>query len=427
MVNFISAHRFHRLTKPPRPTPPLICRLPLFTTAGSGAGVPSALAGARLAIALAGVERADVAHDAVLVREGEPWSATSRLRADVRLLDGARPLNVRNRVRFHVGTAEAGARLVAAGGPVGPGAVRAVRVILDAPLVLRTGDRFVLRGGTPHTTIGGGAVTDPSPVGPRVRPFAHAGAFAKQRLRWLLDEAGADGVAGATLPIRIGVRPNEIERLVRAVGGSAEIEGSLIATSVLEKLRSQLLAAVAAAHQRDPLAPGLDRQSARAAMRAPAAVADEVIRRAERAGVVESEGSWLRRPGWRAGSSIVHTDRRAQLLALLETAGAEPPSVAELTTSFGADALALLKLLEADRAAVAVASDRWFAASAIRALLARLRAAVIVDRRYAPSELREILGISRKYLIPFLEWTDRRRISHRSDEGRSFGAIPENP
>jgi selenocysteine-specific elongation factor len=214
---------------------------------------------------------------------------------------------------------------------------------------------------------------------------------------------------------------------VRTVGGSTEVAGRLIGPGVLEALRTTLVAAVGAAHAADPLAPGLDRQAARTALRAGAAVSDEVIRRAERAGAVEAAGATLRLPGWRPGATAAATDRKATLLALIEGAGAEPPSVAELTAQFGSDAQALLKLLEADRSAVAVASDRWFAATAVRALLGRLRSGVVADRRYTPSELREILGISRKYLIPFLEWCDRRRISHRADAGRSFGEIPEFP
>ena len=142
---------------------------------------------------------------------------------------------------------------------------------------------------------------------------------------------------------------------------------------------------------------------------------------------MEASGSVLRIPGWRAGAGAAATDQTAQLLQALEAAGVEPPSVAELAVTFGKDVVGLLKLLERERTAVQVTSDRWFAAIAVKELLGRLRTAVTPDRRYTPSELREILKISRKYLIPFLEWTDRRHISHRSDEGRTFRDVPAEP
>jgi hypothetical protein len=36
----------------------------------------------------------------------------------------------------------------------------------------------------------------------------------------------------------------------------------------------------------------------------------------------------------------------------------------------------------------------------------------------SPAHLREALGISRKFLVPFLEYCDRRRITERRGEGR---------
>jgi len=43
-------------------------------------------------------------------------------------------------------------------------------------------------------------------------------------------------------------------------------------------------------------------------------------------------------------------------------------------------------------------------------------------RTYSPAELKEVLGVSRKYLIPFLEFCDVTGLTHRTAEGRSLGA-----
>jgi hypothetical protein len=40
------------------------------------------------------------------------------------------------------------------------------------------------------------------------------------------------------------------------------------------------------------------------------------------------------------------------------------------------------------------------------------------SREYSPSELREVLGLSRKYLIPFLEFCDRKLVTERRATGR---------
>jgi selenocysteine-specific elongation factor len=103
---------------------------------------------------------------------------------------------------------------------------------------------------------------------------------------------------------------------------------------------------------------------------------------------------------------------------LLRVAGAEPPSVAELTTTNGAAVAPLLRLLEREGAVVSVDSERYYAIDALTLLVGRLRNGMVGGREYSPSELRDVLGLSRKYLIPFLEYCDRRGITERRSAGR---------
>jgi hypothetical protein len=65
-----------------------------------------------------------------------------------------------------------------------------------------------------------------------------------------------------------------------------------------------------------------------------------------------------------------------------------------------------------------VEPTRYYAASAVEALLARLREGMQVGADYGPAELRELLAFSRKFLIPFLEFTDRAGHTLRDGSGR---------
>ena len=392
-----------------------------------GTQAAEAKAGTRTAVALAGIDRADVAHDAVLVRAGDPWTPSRVLRADLAMLAGAPIIGPRRQLRFHLGTAETGCRVIAAGGPLAAGATRAVRLLLDRPVVARAGDRFVLRGGSPVGTLGGGVITDPTPPGARAKPFPAVGAASGDLIGWMLDEAGVTGVPVAVVPVRLGVRPSQVERLIRDAPRVVRVGDRLFRSPVLEARRAMLLAALATVHAENPLAPGLDRQTARRLLASNAALADEVIRRAERAGLVTVEGAWLRSPGFAPGTGATATAAKDVLLETLRAAGAEPPTVAELSAQLGAEVPALLKLLEREGTVVAVALDRWFSRDGMVLLLGKLRAHVRPGTVYSPSELREVLGVSRKFLIPFLEWCDRRRISHRAADGRTFQEVPGEP
>ena len=68
------------------------------------------------------------------------------------------------RVRLHLGTQEVLGRLMLfREDPLLPGETELARLRLEHPVAARRGDRFILRGESPPTTLGGGEVIDPAP------------------------------------------------------------------------------------------------------------------------------------------------------------------------------------------------------------------------------------------------------------------------
>jgi selenocysteine-specific elongation factor len=67
---------------------------------------------------------------------------------------------------------------------------------------------------------------------------------------------------------------------------------------------------------------------------------------------------------------------------------------------------------------VPVEPDRYYEAGALSALVEKLRKGMVAGRPYSPSELRDVVGLSRKFLIPFLEFCDRRGVTERRSAGR---------
>jgi selenocysteine-specific elongation factor len=391
-----------------------------------GVGVSAVTAGMRAAVGLSGVDVADVPRGSTLVTD-EAWDATTVLRADVRTLGGTEALGPRRRVRLHLGTREVGGRVVAPGGVRGGGPATPARVVLDEPIVGRGGDRFVLRAGSPPATIGGGVVTDPLPGRGRVKPWTDAGLAAAQRLALLAHEAGGRGVACSALPVRVGLRPADVQAAAAAIADTSEvIAGVLFSRAAGRQLAEALLARIEAHHARAPLDEGVSLQELRGGSGGMAAtnpvLVDETMRRMVTSHSIDIDRGLVRRSGWTPRPSAGQQAALDRLADALQAAGREPPSINELAAagvvSSSDDAATLLRVLERRGVIRQVEQDRYYGAAAVDELTEALRRGMVPGREYGPAELRGVLGVSRKYLIPLLEYCDRIGVTERRPGGR---------
>jgi selenocysteine-specific elongation factor len=384
-----------------------------------GAAIDRAKSGTRLAVALAGIDHDALTRGAVLVSDGG-WHPSRVVRADVTLLANTiAALSPRTAVRFHLGTTEVGARVVTPGGPLSSGETKPARIVLDAPVVVRGGDRFVLRGGAPMGTLGGGVVVDPHPAHRRARPWAAAHDSLESRLALALSEAGGEGLGIADLSVRLGAVPSDVVACLERQPGVLRIGPRIFHRPYRDALVSSLVEAVDEHHRRNPLDAGVLLQTIRTRLVGRSELVDDAVATAASGGHIETiEGGLVRRAGWKPTLSNDQSNLKATLADALRAAGAEPPSLGELASAHGPSAVPIVRMLEREGTVVPVESDRYYDASALLALVDRLRNGMVAGREYTPSELRDVIGLSRKYLIPFLEYCDRRGITERRPAGR---------
>ncbi|MFN2564089.1 MAG: SelB C-terminal domain-containing protein, partial [Gemmatimonadaceae bacterium] len=381
-----------------------------------GSAVDAVGPGQRVAVGLAGVEVDEVRRGAVLVT-GDGWRTTTTIRADVTLLDDVpQTIGARTAVRFHLGTSDVGARIVADVGALSASGLKAARIILDAPIVARAGDRFVLRAGAPLGTVGGGTVTDP--FAPRRGRRWSPGRSVAERLELALGEAALEGVNLASLPIRLGLAPSAVETVIHSLATPPLREaGRAYAYPVVRELGDRLVADLLEFHRTHPLEPGMPVQLLRSRHRAPPELIDRVLRERSAAGELEVAASVVRAVGW-APSLGAQGALAEEILAELRRAWHEPPSAAELSARFGPRAPELLRFLERRGDVVQIADGRYYLRAALTDLVDTLRGRMEAGKVYAPAEIRDILGSSRKYLIPFLEYCDRIGVTRRESQGR---------
>jgi len=392
--------------------------------------------GRRVALALVGVSRDQVERGAVVVG-GEGWTASRTMDVSLTMLPEAAPrLRPRVRVRVHHGTAEVLARVVLPPDADARAAHVPARLVLESPLVARAGDRFVLRSYSPLTTIGGGTVVDPGNWGGeeargrrrKAVPIPSLPATDAELVALLVRRRGPQGLARPELEVAAGMDRTRLAAAVAAAlsAGLVEAEGWLVTAEEVDALAGRLSEALDRFHADHPLEAGMPIQSWRASVgKVPRALGDLAERDLAAGGRAHKDTALVRRAGWAPHLRGEAAELRQTLLASLKSAGAEPPSVGELAAQHpGSDVGGLLRLMAREGLVVAVGKDRFYEAGALQAERERIVMLLTELGSATPAALRDRLGRSRKWLIPFLEWCDTEGITLRRGDQRVLGSAP---
>jgi selenocysteine-specific elongation factor len=403
---------------------------------------PRAEAGHRVAVNLGGVEVADLARGDTLSTPGA-FEPTRRLDALLDIIREAPPLRHGARVRFHQGTTELLGRVAIAApkGPEGtaaeipPGGSAYVRIRLEAPAVLPRGDRFIIRAYSPPVTIGGGTVLDPLPPRSAIRTAAARARFemlypagdpvrdAQNALLAFMDERGGSGVPRAALAARAGLSRNQAARVVErltSAGRATPIGDLLVSPSVVQQFSAQLLSALRAHHDAQPLSAGMPREEARERIfgRAAPAVFEHVIQGLTTGGAIAGTDR-LALASHRVSLSAEEARAGEAIEQLFRDAGLAPPDEAAVVAAANVPAPVVervAKLLVRQKRLVKI-DTLLFHADALAQLKADVRGMKGQAGVDVPA-FKERYGITRKFAIPLLEYLDRERVTRRVGNSR---------
>jgi selenocysteine-specific elongation factor len=399
-----------------------------------GHPVETAQAGQRTAVNVQGVERVAVERGDVIAPAGA-LVPTAAVDATVELLpDAPRPLKMRERVRFHIGTQEVMARVLLVGQAELPqGQASYGRFRLESPVVALPGDRYVIRTYSPIVTIGGGTLLDVAPPrfkrkAPALR--AHLELLATGAPTQVVEEhLKQAGAAGARLTELLARTPFGPDRL-RALLDELQRAGAIVAVdrdaylhrAASDRLRAATLALLEAFHADNPLRGGISREELRSrAGNAQEKVFAQLLAALETEGVVRSERDQVRL----ASHAIRLTPEQQRVVDGVEgefrRAGAAPPAVEEALGKYGVKGTEkheLFLLLLADRKLVRVKESLYFHAEALQDIQTRLVAHLKEKKEIGPADMKDLFGVSRKYAIPLMEYFDAQRVTVRQGERR---------
>ena len=391
----------------------------------------------RVALNLAGATLDDVPIGAMLATPGTV-AVSDRFDVTLTLLPHCRPLPVRRRAAIQLGTAlSEGAIVLLDGQPLQPGHTALAQIRLDRPQPVAAGEGFVVRGSRVDPrfgqTLGGGRVLHPQPNRHKLNDLIVLSALqqlgqadVEAQILGAVALAQGRGVTDDGL-LRTCTAPiGQLQKTLKSLGDRKQIlrlgtpprwlepaDVAALGRSVLDAVRQfhaaqpTRLGAEVADLQRQ-LAPWLE-----------ASAFGQLCALAVRQGQLAAQGTALALPGFVA-QATASPELVARLVALLAAQGLAPETPAQLAELLQAEARALVTALHAAQAAgqvVRVTEAYWVATPVAHAARERVLTAFADAAQFTTGELKDVLGLTRKHLIPFAEYLDAERLTVRDSTG----------
>jgi selenocysteine-specific elongation factor len=390
-----------------------------------GQSVERAVWGQRVAMNLTGPERASIERGQVICHEKLALTS-NRFDAFLEVRPAAaKGIKNHQRLRIHMGAAERLGKIVLLGDKDKAEPKESVycQITLEEPLLVLRGDRFVARDETAQRTLGGGTVIHPwakrhkrgeANLLDRLKAL-HTGDFA-QLVEEFLNDSGDFAIAIDAIYQFLNLREEESRQKVDALKSlrAVNAEGEKVYTTELKwsRLKERLLKSLKEFHAAHPLVPGMDMEELRGKLgyKLSPKIFRVVVDLFSKEKLIAKEENLLRLASHQVqlgGQEKVLMEKIKKVLGEQPLA---PPDLKEVEKQAGVPRNRLsevIRLLEREGAVVRITTDMYFLASSIEQLRATLVQFLTDKGEMNAAAFRDLIGSSRKYTIPLLEYFDR--------------------
>jgi len=413
--------------------------------------------GSRVAMNLASVARSDVGRGNVITLPGQLRS-TLLFDARITLLkDASRPLAHNTLVDLYTGSQEIPARVrLLDTEEVQPGQSAWAQLRLSEQAVVARRDRFILRIPSPSITIGGGEVID---LQPRYhRRFQQAVLDGLNRLEQGTPEElvlaaldmragkGNQGLTGYDLS-EVVKRSHLVEDVTRQILKTLQSEGRVCSTGtywfalpVWMRLADEAVRLVSEQHRQYPLRSGLSKEEWRSRLHLSPKMTNEVFALLQTEGRLEPVPE-VGLPGER-GQGVPATQKsnslaglirlpnfiprftpvqQQQVKLLLDTFGRSPYTPPDRTEAEAMTSSEIVTALLEQGRLTKVSGDILFLQETYTEAVTKIVDYLRTHETMTVAEARDVLGTTRRYILPLLEHLDTLRITRRAGDIRTLG------
>ncbi|MGD0169136.1 MAG: selenocysteine-specific translation elongation factor, partial [Smithella sp.] len=399
--------------------------------------VEEARSGQRTAINLQGIEKSAIERGDVLVRPQTVWPS-QRLDVLVEFL-ASNSKNLKNRalVRLHTGTSEIIARIILLQkDELAPGQKNFAQLVLSDKDVVVSGDHFVLRSYSPITTIGGGQIIDPLPdkhkrLNDKIIEelnLLQKGTLA-EKIPVILERAGFTGINLRCLAFRLGINAKIIrEALENLFSGKKALlldhdDTTVISANFFHQVEELIIKNISAYHKKYSLKEGISREELKASSgnKISSKLFNMAINSLNKNGVIVSDKDNVHLTGHQVEFSEELDSLRRDIAGIYNDAGLTPSSLTEVMNKFKnqkTKAQSIIKLMLNEGDLIQINEELCFARETLEKLRNNYKTQLIKDGKATPANFKDLTGLSRKYIIPLMEYFDMSKLTIRVGDHR---------
>lgn len=395
-----------------------------------GSSADQAIAGQRTALNLAGVQMEELSRGMALAAPGV-FGPTQKFEVQISLLKDAKPLKNRARVHFHAFSSETIAEVALRGvTELKPGASAFAQLRTAEPLLLLPGDRAILRQFSPVVTIGGAIVLDAFPLSRQkqdaVQRFLQTLSSGNRQdiLLARIARRGHEGLSVAAAVRETGLKQSVLQPLIAALVQQKQViqvGDFLLAQDAMEKTRDKLIATLEVFHKANPLVGGISKEELREKLGLHQTVMEAMLALLTRDKKAEVVGEQVRLAGRGVELKDEEAKAKQQIEKAFADAGLKVPLMKEVLDKLPVDkarAQKLVTLLLRDRVLIKLADDLVFHQTALQGLRQLMATQKAKTPKIDVATFKDLLGVTRKYAIPLLEYLDQQRITRRVGDER---------
>ncbi len=393
-----------------------------------GKPVERGLAGQRLAINLQGVDKSALRRGDTVVQPGR-FQTTRAIDSKIRLLKSAPPLKNRANIHFHLATSEVIGRVILYDhDELRPGEEAFCQIRLEEPVLAVSGDRFIIRRFSPVETIGGGVVLDPWARRRRKKEgiddlLVYEGGNLKEKIETKIRKAGLKGITVESIPGWINEGVRECHRAVQSLldkGRIYKYNGNLVHGDTYKAIKERIIDTLERFHRNNPLKTGMSKEVLRGLFGIKPELLEGILSITDDV-VVEKDV--VRLKGFKVAVTEDFQKIKSEILELMQKKRFQPPTKNELARYFGIKEKEIddiLRLMTEEGTLVRLTDSIYLRSDDYKEMLDRITEFYRHNESMTVGQFRDMLGTSRKYALPFLEYLDSNKFTLRVGDVRKI-------